>query len=54
MSEGRVFWHYTCPICDQMFPYGMFAGDPVRICAKCKDKKEVEFLDSVLKKGRKS
>ena len=36
--EGRVFWHYTCPICGEMFEYCMFAGRPIKKCKKCEAK----------------
>jgi len=37
MIEGRVFWNYTCPVCEKMFSYGMFAGPPIRKCNNCKE-----------------
>ena len=39
MCEARVFWHYECPICGTIYPYGMFAGKPVRVCVRCKEEK---------------
>ena len=36
MSEGRVHWNYTCPICHKVFHYGMFAGKGVVKCDECK------------------
>ena len=36
--EGRVFWHYTCPICKERFSYGMFAGRPIKKCKNCEAK----------------
>ena len=38
MTEGRVFWHYTCPICKEMFEYGVFAGPQIKICQSCRNK----------------
>ena len=36
MSEGKVHWTYTCPICKKTFPYSMFAGRGVMKCDDCK------------------
>ena len=36
MSEARVHWHYTCPICEKGFPYAFTAGRPIRKCKECK------------------
>lgn len=36
MSEGKVNWNYTCPICKKTFPYTMFAGKGVVKCKECK------------------
>lgn len=38
--EGRVFWHYTCPICNEIFHYSMIAGPAVNICYKCEKEGE--------------
>ena len=40
MTEGRVFWNYTCPSCGRHFAYCMFAGSPRRICDECKEKED--------------
>ncbi|HUW88936.1 MAG TPA: hypothetical protein VMV43_00300 [Candidatus Nanopelagicaceae bacterium] len=42
MAEGRVFWHYTCPICEKRFEYSMIAGAPIKICSDCKKDKTSE------------
>ena len=38
--EGKVNWHYTCPICKEIFEYCMFAGPAIKICSKCKEEGE--------------
>ena len=34
--EGKINWHYRCPICNGFFEYGAIAGSAVNICPKCK------------------
>lgn len=41
MSEARIFWNYTCPICDETFPYGAIAGKAIKICDKCQTKEMI-------------
>ena len=36
MTEGKINWNYTCPICENTFPYGIFAGAPMKECDGCK------------------
>jgi len=38
MSEARVHWHYTCPICEERFSYAFTSGRPIKECPKCKVK----------------
>ena len=35
MTEGKVNWHYTCPICEKRFDYCFAAGPAEKLCKKC-------------------
>ena len=38
--EAKVNWHYTCPICGEMFEYAFAAGPAIKKCSKCKKPKK--------------